>query len=155
MSTTISAIRLDVANLVARANEIQLVRDEDMLFTILGELQNRTDEQKKAIFAQSRKGGGVFLFESKHFPGHIAEYIPGVMQTDSISCLFKPHPILAEARTLLAFREELVSEIERVNGAAPGSLRKMDPARHRDVLLIEMSTLQLADTLRETGRVKL
>ncbi|MFP3609253.1 hypothetical protein SB778_03950 [Paraburkholderia sp. SIMBA_050] len=155
MSTTISAIRLDVANLVARAHEIQLVRDEDMLFTILGELQNRTDEQKKAIFAQSRKGGGVFLFESKNFPGFIAEYIPGVMQTDSISCLFKPHPILAEARTLLAFREELVSEIERVNGAAPGSLRKMDPARHRDVLLIELSTLQLADTLRETGRVKL
>jgi hypothetical protein len=155
MSTTISAIRLDVANLVARANEIQLVRDEDMLFTILGELQNRTDAQKQAIFAQSRKGGGVFLFESQHFPGFIAEYIPGVMQTDSISCLFKPHPILAEARTLLAFREELVSEIERVNAAATGSLRKMDPARHRDVLLIEMSTLQLADTLRETGRVKL
>jgi hypothetical protein len=155
MSTTISAIRLDVANLVARANEIQIIRDEDKLYTILGELQNRTDEQKKAIFAQSRRGGGVILFESKHFPGHIVEYIPGVMETDSISCMFAPHPVLAEARTLLHLREELVEALERVNGAAPSSLRKFDPARNRDVLLIEMSTLQLADTLRETGRVKL
>lgn len=66
MSTTISdirsAIRLDIANLVVRANEIRIIRDEDKLYTILGELQNRTNEQKKAIFAQSRRGGGVILF---------------------------------------------------------------------------------------------
>ncbi|MDP9155335.1 MAG: hypothetical protein M3O74_13905 [Pseudomonadota bacterium] len=153
--STISTLRLDIANLVSRASEIELVRDEDLLYTILGELQNRSDAEKQAIFAQSRAGGGVFLFESKNFPGHIVESIPGVLETDSISCMFKPHPILAEARTLLKFREELVSELERVNGAAPGALRKADPGRHRAVLLIEMSTLQLADTLRETGRVKL
>lgn len=153
--STISAIRLDVANLVKRANEIQIVRDEDLLYTILGELQNKSDDQKQAIFAQSRKGGGVVLFESANFPGNIVEYIPGVLETDSISCLFKPHAALASAGTLLKLREELVSEIERVNGAAPGNLRKQDPARNRAVLLIEMSTLQLADMLAETGRVKL
>lgn len=54
--------------------------------------------------------------------------------------------MLAEARTLLHLREELVEALERVNDAAPGSLRKFDPARSRDALLIEMSTLQLADT---------
>jgi hypothetical protein len=155
MTTTISATRLDVANLVQRADELPFKRDEDLLYTILGELQNRSDAQKQEIFAQSRKGGGVFLFESQNFPGHIAEFIPGVVETDSISCLFTPHPLLAEARVLLKFREELVDAIERVQQAAPGTLRKMDPARHRAVYLNEMSTLQLADTLRELGRVKL
>ncbi|MEZ2310826.1 hypothetical protein AB6809_29700 [Paraburkholderia sp. RCC_158] len=129
--------------------------DEDKLYTILGELENRTDDEKKAIFAQSRKGGGVFLFESAHFPGHIVEYIPGVMVNDSISCMFSPHKTLAEPRLLLQLREELVEAIERVNMAVPGSLRKVDPARHRDLLLIEMSTMQLVDVLRESARVKL
>jgi hypothetical protein len=155
MTTTISAMRLDVANLVKRADELPFKRDEDLLFTILGELQNRSDAQKQEIFAQSRKGGGVFLFESKNFPGHIAEYIPGIVETDSISCLFTPHPLLAEARVLLKFREELIEAIERIQQAAPGSLKKADPGRSRAVFLNEMSTLQLADTLRELGRVKL
>jgi hypothetical protein len=154
MSTTAN-IRLDVQNLLNRADEIEIVRDEDKLYTILGELQNQSEGQKQAIFAQSRQGGGVFLFESKHFPGHIVEYIPGVMVNDSISCMFKPHKLLAEARLLLQLREELVAAIERVNMAVPGSLRKVDPARHRDLLLIEMSSMQLVDVLRESARVKL
>ena len=55
---------------------------------------------------------------------------------------------------LLKLREELVTEIERVNGAVRGSLRKVDPARHRDLMLEEMATMQLVDLLRETSRLK-
>ena len=147
-------IRLDVQNLLRRVAEIQLIRDEDKLYTILGELQNRSDAEKKAIFAQSRTGGGVFLFESGHFPGHIVEYVPGVMVNDSISTMFAPTAVLGQPQLLLKLREELVTEIERVNHATRGSLRKVDPARHRDVMLEEMATMQLADLLRETSRLK-
>ncbi|CAG9229265.1 hypothetical protein [Burkholderia vietnamiensis] len=148
-------IRADVQALLHRTDEIRIKRDEDKLYTILGEIQNLSDAEKAPLFAQSRKGGGVFLFESRHFPGHIVEYIPGVMVNDSISCMFEPHPVLGSPSTLLKLREELVAEIERIHHAIPGALHKADPARHRPVMLIEMSTLQLADTLRETARVKL
>jgi hypothetical protein len=147
-------IRIDVQNLLRRADEIQLIRDEDKLYTILGELEKKSDAEKKALFAQSRTGGGVFLFESGHFPGHIVEYVPGVLVNDSISTMFAPTAVLGQPQLLLKLREELVTEIERVNGAVRGSLRKVDPARHRDLMLEEMATMQLVDLLRETSRLK-
>lgn len=139
-----------------RFRELRVAKIDDfesICRTVLGELEGLTTDKKKALFAQSKKGGGVFLYRSTNpklpeAKNVILEAVMGIGSDDFFTCLFDLHPLLNAPSELLRAREELVDGIERLMNAAPGRVVIPDPARGRRLKLQELGTQQLLDQLR-------
>jgi hypothetical protein len=138
---------------LSKFNDLEVSRIpnfDDVCYTLLGDFEKKTPEQKRKCFASSAKGGGAYIHTSDLLPeakGLILEIIPG-LNKDFITCLFRPHAIFNSPGELIRAREDLIQMLESLSGSAPGRLCINDTVRGRKLFLQELGTQQLIDIAR-------
>jgi hypothetical protein len=137
-----------------RFASLRTLKNEDHTRFLLGRMQGMTDSDKKPFFAQSKRAGGVYVYEAPDHPGQILEVVAGVRTDDMMACLYEPHPCFATPGELLKAREELIELLERLHQAVPGTLYIDDRGRGRKVELRELATMQLVDMIGKRFRQK-
>src|SRR3954447_5292195 len=89
-------------------------KSADRVTQLQAELEKLGEGEKRRLFAQSKRGGGVFIFESKNYPGRILEVVAGVRSDDMMSGLYEPHPMFNTPGEAIKAREELIELLERL-----------------------------------------
>jgi hypothetical protein len=129
-------------------------RSEDTARFLMGQLGNLPESRKKDLFAQSPRGGGVYVYESPDYPGKVLEVVAGVRTDDQMACLYEGHPIFNTPGELVKAREELIQVFEHLHRAIPGTLFLPDPGRGRHCELREVATMQLCDVIAKRFKDK-
>lgn len=125
---------------------------DNLCNTLLADFQEQSPVTRRQAFAQSKRGGGVFVYETKNpkLPearGLVLEIVPSPTG-DFFACLFEPHPIFNTPGDTIKARVELIETIERLHHSTPGMLAISDPARGRRLHLYELGTMQLIDQVK-------
>jgi hypothetical protein len=121
---------------------------------ILNDLTNLPDDQRRKCFAQSKRAGGLFVYEHPKYPRQILEVIAGVRGDDSMCCLYEPHPMFNSPGEAVKAREELIALLESMHSAIPNTLLFDDEGRGRKVEIREMVTMQIVDSIAQKFRDK-
>jgi hypothetical protein len=133
---------------------------ESVANTLLAEFNEQPEHKRKAAFAQSKTGGGVYLYRTENpkmaaYKDIILEIIPSPIDGAFITCLYAPHPVFASPGETVKAREQLIEMIERMYGATPGAIVVPDATRGRNIHLYEFATQQLIDRLKALLRGQL
>lgn len=133
--------------IIEKYKTVDPLNDEATTNALLQLLVDRPRERHAEFYARDHHAGRVYLFRHPQFPGKVIEYVPGLPGDDSVTTLYSEHPIFASRQALLDARKELIEAINHLLMAVPHSVVVNDLGRERPVLLIEMGTAQLLDTL--------
>lgn len=115
----------------------------DKMLAILVEIPNHKQE---GFWIRAESAGSVCLFKHESFPGKVIEYVLG-SRHDSVTTLYEENPAFATKRSLEDTRNDLIGEIAKVLMALPSTIAVYDAGREREVVLRELGTAQLIDTL--------
>lgn len=133
--------------IIEKYKTVDPLNDEATTNALLQLLVDTPRERHGEFYAHDHHAGRVYLFRHPQFPGKVIEYVPGLPGDDSVTTLYNEHPIFASRQALLDARKELIAAINYLLMAVPHSVVVQDLGRERPVLLIEMGTAQLLDTL--------
>lgn len=123
----------------------------DKMLSILIEIPN---DAQSGFWIRDEKAGNVCLFKHDSFPNKVLEYVQGSAD-DSVSTLYEEHAIFATLRALTEARNYLIMEIGSVLMALPSTVAVYDGGRERQVVLRELGTAQIIDTLAHFTRTDL
>jgi hypothetical protein len=123
------------------------LNDEAVTNALLTILVKTPRERLSALYGASAMGGRFYMIRHESQPGKVLEYVPDVAQDSSVSTLYAEHPIFERRQRLIDAREEIVSAIDHLLLAIPGTTTVLDEGRGKQVHLLELGTAQLLDVL--------
>lgn len=132
---------------IQKYKDVNPVNDEVTTHSMMQMLVDASKPMLASMFATSEKGGRFYMLKSEVFPGKVIEYVPGLTGSDSVTTLYTENRIFASRQALLDAREELITAIEYLLMAVPGTAVVRDNGRERECHLHELGTAQLLDTL--------
>jgi hypothetical protein len=140
---------MDIQKILNRAKAIKAANAQLTTQVLVQELAKRSTAEQEACFAKDRVAGFVFLYSSATAGGYVLELIQSFDTKDSVIALYVAHPILSSRQKVIDLRRDLIGAIEHLINVAPGQSKAYDKQRQRDVLLGELSTIQLIGMVKE------
>lgn len=123
------------------------LNDEASTNALLKILVDTSRERLSTLYGASAKGGRFYMVRHTSQPGKVLEYVPDLSQDSSVSTLYVEHPIFESRQRLIDVREEIISAIDHLLLAIPGTTTVLDEERGKQVHLLELGTAQLLDVL--------
>lgn len=133
-----------------RVRNLIVVEDDQLLLALTLDLQKRDRSAQMMALAVSNEWGSVYVYANDNLlPNLVLECVMSREHGDSISTLYRGHPIFNTKADLIRTRLELIRELAAKVGLSVESAGVEDPVRGRYLGLGELGTAQLIDLLME------
>jgi hypothetical protein len=133
--------------------DVVVVNGEQKTLDLSLDLKKKSTEEQRNFFAGTPMTGWFYLY-GREGDDTLMECVMSP-QGDSITSLYKRHPIFASAGELIRARTTLMAALSDKVGLSIEGIGIEDMARGRTLGLAELSTGQLIDLLAERSGVSL
>lgn len=133
---------------VEKYRSLVTMNDDGIVNKMLGILVEVPKDRLEQFYAGSTNGGRLYVYRNAEVCDGVVEYIPDHANETSVTTLYREHPMFESRAKLIATREEVISAIDRVLMALPGTTTIYDEGRNKELYLAELGTAQLLDVLK-------
>jgi hypothetical protein len=145
---------MNIQAILNRASVVKAIDAPLTATTLVQKLAKESEATQYSCFLGDRVSGFVFLYSDTAGGRYVLETVQSGHGQDNLIALYEANGLFDNKAKVIQLRRDLIGAIEWLNTAAPGTIGADDFQRGRQVLLGELTTIQLIEMVKARQSAK-